>query len=532
MTATTLPLRPYQREALYAIDDEWIKGVRRTAVVLPTGMGKTVIFADLARQTVLDGGRVLVLVHRDELVRQAVDKLHSVYPTCTPGVVKASRNEWDWPIVVASVQTLSRQSRLDQVPRDQYSLVIVDECHHAAAVSYRRVLDRFDRARAVGFTATMHREDNRGLGDVWESIAYTRGVLYGIEQGYLTDVRGQVVTLDGLNLAMVARSRGDYQDGDLGEAMSASEAGKIIADAYQEYAPGRQGIMFTPTVATAREWAGDLVAKGIPAETITGDTSIEDRQLIYKRFRERETQVLSSCMVLTEGFDMPQAEVAVVARPTQSPGLYVQMVGRVLRPWPGKSEALVLDVVGVTEYHRLATLTELVKSTVREVRPGETLRQAADREAGERVSGVVIRPDGDLTAKEVDLFHRSRSAWLQTKKGLWFIPAGEWVYFLWPESSGLVTVGRTLSKGKHTPEKLHDGVTLEYGMAWAEEDSRQVGGGLSMRTASWRRGKPSESQVDLCARMGIEIPEGARRGAVSDLISIAFTSRLLDKYLR
>ena len=349
-----LALRPYQTEAIAALEDGWAAGLQRVAVVLPTGLGKTVVFAHLIHQALAAGHRPLVLVHREELADQAADKIRSVAPDVSVGIVKAERDELDRDVIVASVQTLSRPNRRGRylgATAGRRRLIVVDECHHAAARTWIQLLEALGGftpggAKVAGFTATMTREDSRKLGDIWERVVYERDILFGIGNGFLTDVRGKAVTVDGFDLGTVARSRGDYQDGALGEALEASGAGEVIAKAYTEHAADRAGVLFTPTVATAYSFAEDLNAAGIVTETITGTTSSEDRKLIYKRYRTGDVQVLSNCMVLTEGWDAPWCSTAVIARPTSSAGLYVQMVGRVLRPYPGKTDALVLDVVG------------------------------------------------------------------------------------------------------------------------------------------------------------------------------------------
>lgn len=551
-----LRLRGYQQEALAAVDDELTR-VNRTAVVLPTGLGKTVVFAELIRRATERGQRALVLVHREELAEQAKAKVHSAAPHLSVGIVKAERNEVDADVIVASVQTLASVKRREQVTG--IGIVIVDECHHAVARTWMEVLthfgcfgctcpdigddnwktahddgcpDRNDRPTpCVGFTATLTRTDGKGLGDVWESVAYEKDILYGIDNGYLAEPRGKAVTVDGLDLATVAKSRGDYQEGQLGEAMEAAGAGEVIARAYREHAGGRQGVLFAPTVATADSFADSLRAAGIVTELITGETSREDRDLIFKRYAAGEIQVLSNVMVLTEGWDMPQCSVAVIARPTQSPGLYTQMVGRVLRPFPGKVDALVLDVVGVAGQHKLQSLTQLVKT---EVRDGESLSEARERIAKEikAAGGSVARGiGGAVAARDVELFANSHSVWLQTYGGTWFIPVRGGIVFLWPESTpGLYTVGVKDERGKG--ERVIEGVTLEYGMAHGEQLAEERDPMVATKGRSWRRTKPSAAQMDLAIRLQLADPAAVaemRKGELSDLISVHMASRQLGQ---
>jgi superfamily II DNA or RNA helicase len=562
----TLTLRSYQRDAIDAVHRD-LQEHTRVAVVLPTGGGKTVVFSHLIRETLErnPGGRVLVLVHRDELAAQAAHKLTSIAPGISVGIVKAEQNEVDADVIVGSVQTLAREARREQIRNVQ--LVVCDEAHHAVARSWTEVLTHFGcyeprdtgalltvpeymPTPCVGFTATMYRDDGKGLGNVWEKVSYERDIEWAIEAGYLTDVRGQAVTVEGFDLAQIARSRGDYQEGKLGDALISVGAGEVVAQAYLEHAsfPAdyrcndtcvtdshvRKGVLFAPTVASAYHFSNAFELAGIPSAVIEGTMSREDRALIYKRYDEGEIRVLHNCMVLTEGWDSPSTEVAVVARPTQNPGLYTQMVGRVLRPFPGKAEALVLDVVGIAGRHGLQSLTTLTKIKVLE---GESLTEAQERVAAEQADLTQReRIVGERASREVELFKASHSVWLQTKGGVWFIPvrvngvSGSVV--LYQSDLGHWSVG--LKESRRPGEWLYKGLDFEAAMAWGEQTAAEIDSTVSGKDRAWRRAKPSQAQVDLAAKLHLAPADelaGFRRGALSDLLSIHFASRELDKTL-
>jgi superfamily II DNA or RNA helicase len=558
-----LPLREYQREALAALNAAWSgerrptgKGaVKRPAVVLPTGMGKTVIFSHGIAQAHAAGTRPLVLVHREELAQQAKAKLHDVMPGASIGIVKADRDETDADVIVGSVPTLARASRRERLRN--VGLVIADECHHAAAPSWRRVLEHFGAfedsrgARAAGFTATMDRGDGAHLGDVWQEVVFRRDILDGVRGGFLVNPVGRRVQIADLELDAVRKSRGDWQAGDLGDALTDADAATAIAEAYSEHArydeshpragEVRPGVVFAPTVQTAYDFAEALNAAGIVTEVVEGDTPAEERARIYDRFRTGETRVLSNCMVLTEGWDAPWAEVAVIARPTQSASLYVQMVGRVLRPWPegGKRDALVLDVVGVTGMHSLATLAVLTSSPVDQVKDGESLAEAVARTANRVEAGELFltsngRPDGMLVSAAVDLFAESTSVWLQTIAGRrWFIPTKETIYFLHEDpATATWSVGRVPNKGPANvrAEQLEAGLSMTAAMSWAESYAAEEDPSISGRRSSWRRKPVTQHQTGMLARLGIppEIVTGWRQGQVSDLISMAVATMRLD----
>lgn len=546
MSSTSITLRDYQREAIDAVFAAWSGGMKRPAVVLPTGAGKTVVFSTLvkewrSRHAMLGhhstGTRVIILAHRDELVDQAISKLRAVLPEdVSVGKVEAGDNQVGADVMVCSVQTLASAKRRDNLTAlDKHygsvGLIITDECHHAAAASYLKVYDAFPDALQLGVTATMARGDRVGLGSVWEGVVYSRSILNLISKGHLTDVRTQAVKVTDLDLNAVGMSRGDYRVDDLGTALMEAGTFAAIPRAYLEHAGTRQGIVFTPTVGTAVAAEDELNRAGVRTATVHGDTPREERQWIYDQFRTGGIQVLSNCMVLTEGFDAPWAEVAVIARPTQSAPLYTQMVGRVLRPWPGKTEALVLDLVGASA-NKLRTLIDLEPGAVQALRDGESLAEAVVREAEEGNKKV---PAGsiafELKVREVDSFAASTHAWGRTPKGVMFINCGETRVFLWPSSQpGLwdVCVAKKAAKWERT---RHTGLDLGSAMAWGEAVSEDHAAFSVERSARWRKSPPSQAQLDYADVLGIDTA-GMNRGQVSEAIDGRVTANLLDHHVK
>ena len=543
-----LGLRDYQRDAIDSIDAARSRGIKRPAVVLPTGSGKTVIFSHLVKEHFGTKGMIgtaRIIVHREELIYQTVAKLNAVAPNLRVGVVKADRNEISANVIVASIQTLRKPERAAQLRG--VHLVIVDECHHAAADSYVSVMDLYERifdAKFAGFTATMDRmsagKSGAELGDVWEEIVYTKDVLDMIGLGYLADVRGKAVTIDGLTLSQAKVSKGDFTDVSLADLLMDNDAQNIVADAYSEHcrkADGtyRKGIVFTPTVATAQAFSAAFEARGIPSGVVWGAMPSEDRKLVFKRYAKGEIRVLHNCMIATEGFDQPDAEVAVIARPTKSAALYVQMVGRVLRPAPGKTEALVLDVVGVSEELSLATLADLSSRRVDKVEPGESLTGAAKRLAKKGHPGL----KGYVNHRDVNLFGMSASLWQQTYAGVWFIrnmidngdSKEDRLYFLWPTGSyETFDVGVCSLRGS-SGGFLHRNLDLSTARKWGGEEAGLST--LSRKGASWRKGKtpPSPAQVNFARSLGIEITDEMTKAQVSDAITRHLASRRLDPHL-
>lgn len=522
MSNDILTLRPYQQEALNAVQRDWCNGIRSVAVVLPTGSGKTVIFAHLCKNEVETGGKPLILVHRDELVQQAKKKIQSVAPGLRVGIVKAEQNEVEADVVVASVQSLRRKTRLDQLT--EITSIIIDECHHSSAVSYTTVINNYPDARVVGFTATLQREDNKKLGDIFQKVSYQKDIEFGIMHGYLCDVEGKTVEIPDLDLQSIKRRHGDFAEEELAQALEESEAGKFITNAYLEHCPTRRGVVFAPNVATAHMWAQNLNQAGLITEVIIGTTSLDDRKEIYRRFQTGRTLILVSVGVLTEGWDAPWVEVAVIGRMTQSQGLYVQMAGRVLRPYATKSKALILDVVGASREFPLATIADLSKSKPK-IREGETLGEALEREAREKKLG---RSTDGLKFETIDLFHKSKSVWLKTYSGVWFISTRETTYFLWPESETEWTIGCVPKYKK--PERVKTGLDMTIAMTWAEQLANEEDASVSSRKASWRRKKqsPTEPQARIARGSGLDI-EGKTKAEVSDMLSVHFASKLFPQ---
>lgn len=555
-----IELRDYQREAVEAAERAWDAGLRRPAMVLPTGAGKTVVFAHVVARWLEHERRTgrhrraVVLAHRHELVEQAAAKLSDVAHELRVGVVKAARNETLARAVVASVQTLASPMRRRQLL--DVGLIVVDEAHHATAATYVAILDHFgalggreDGALALGVTATMSRGDDSALGDIWEDVVFERSIAWMISHGWLVRPRGVRVRIAGLDLSRVRRTAGDYREGDLGRALEDALAPEAVASAMVEHVPpgSRPTILFAPTVRTAELFAETLREVGYGVAVVTGAMAAQERAQALQDFRDGRVQVLCNCMVLTEGTDLPMASCAVIARPTRHAGLYVQMVGRVLRLWPGKDDALVLDVVGASSRHGLTANIELFgESSALDAleRVDDGAEQLDDDELTLDAIGDALGADdvddpswinGPITSEEVDLFHGSKSMWLRTRAGVWFLPAGgRYLAILRgaPYGHEGYNVAAVDQYRPGASSWVITGVSdLSYAMAYAEGDVTPTEMVTARRERAWRLRKPSEKQRALAARYGIAL-NGQTSGELSSLITVAHASYRIDPYLR
>lgn len=351
-----MELRPYQVKAIEAIHNEWNEGHKNTLLVLPTGTGKTVVFAKVVENRVKDGGRALILAHRGELLEQASSKLKMASGLDT-ALEKATSSSIGslLPVTVASVQTLSQEKRLTQFPSDYFTTIVVDEAHHCMSDTYQRILKYFENANVLGVTATPDRADHRNLGQFFDSKAYEYSINQAVREGYLCPVKAQMIPLE-LNISNVGISNGDYAVGEVGNALEPYL--EQIAKEMLTYCKGRKTVVFLPLVKTSQKFCELLNSYGMNAVEVNGNS--KDREQILKDFDEGKYDILCNSMLLTEGWDSPGVSCVVVLRPTKVRSLYQQMVGRGMRLAPNKTELLLLDFLWMTERHDLCRPSALI----------------------------------------------------------------------------------------------------------------------------------------------------------------------------
>jgi len=351
-----MQLRPYQQAAKDAVEAEWVKGNKKTLLVLPTGTGKTIVFAKVAEDCVRNGERVLILAHRGELLNQAADKLSkSTGLGCAVEKAEDSCLDSWFRVVVGSVQSLMREKRLNQFNKNYFDSIIVDEAHHCISDGYQKVLGYFDQAKVLGVTATPDRGDMKNLGTYFESLAYEYSLPKAIKDGFLSPIKALTIPLK-LDLTGVGQQAGDFKTSDLGTVLDPYLY--QIADEMVKCCMDRKSVVFLPLVKTSKKFRDILQSKGFRAAEVNGDS--KDRAEVLADFDAGKYNVLCNSMLLTEGWDCPSVDCIVVLRPTKIRSLYSQMVGRGTRILPGKDHLLLLDFLWHTERHELCHPANLI----------------------------------------------------------------------------------------------------------------------------------------------------------------------------
>ena len=341
-------LRQYQEEGVKDIRLSYMQGNRAVLYVLPTGGGKTVIFSHISEQAAIKGNRVCILVHRSELVDQSSESLSKI--GVEHGVITAGKElDLSKTVQVASVFTLVR--RLHLIPADFFGLIVVDEAHHAVAGSWKKTIDHFKKAKVLGVTATPERLDGKGLGNYFQDMIVGQDTAWLTANNYLAPAKVFAPT-NKLDKTTLGKRGGDYK---MEEAEEQMQQGGIMGDAvthYQKHIYPSTAIAFCCTIEHAKAVSKAFTDAGISSTPLTGD-NCKDRKDIIKKLGTGEIKVVTSCQIISEGTDVPTVGGAILLRPTQSLSLYLQQVGRCLRPAKGKQYAIINDHVGNSITHGL-----------------------------------------------------------------------------------------------------------------------------------------------------------------------------------
>jgi superfamily II DNA or RNA helicase len=584
-------LRDYQVQALEAERRHRAETPEenRLAIVLPTGTGKAIIIAERAkrfmdaqacdhgdliegagcwdcRNTGIAGNprRVLIIVDTEELVDQLYATVCLVVGTAWPvGIVKAERDDITADIIVASRQTLERPERRARIA--DVGLVIVDECHvgHTAYVPILRhfgcmpltpylgnraevrgdSLVQLPTIPALGFTATLERSDGAGLGSVWHDVAFTRDTSWAIRKGYLVQPIGYRLEIGGVDYFS---SNPGLQDMQIADGI----APERIVEKWQELAADRQTIVFAPLVRSARRILHTFRDAGIKAEMIHGDMPTGQRRAYIERFRRGDVQVLCNAMVLTKGFDHPNIGCVVVARPTKSRSLFIQMAGRGLRPVPGipveDQNCILITLADATT--DLCSVADLSDRPIDRKADGPLTVMEDQWDIGRDLEETARHWTGKVDVTRFDPIVAARSkVWARTKGGHWFLPISkdrEYVFLLdGPDgNTDIYVLTRLLAEPLRVrADRVQSVPDRELAFSLAEDEATERGGDvgalLADRTRAWRKGKPGDKMLDYARRLGLgdevdrimSATAGGKAGKLSDLIRRVEASCSIDK---
>lgn len=548
-------LRNYQTGSLEKSLERYRAGVNRQLIVMATGLGKAVLFAAL-RSHHQFRKRVMVLVHREELAKQAAEKIHRWNPGLMIGTEMAS--SYAAPMdnfVVASVPTLGRagSQRIGRFHPDEFDCIVSDEAHHSVSPQWKRVLDHFGLLESgnapclsLGLTATPNRADGTGLRQCFDEIVYDMGIDAGIQQGFLVDLRcWRVETKTGLD--KVHTVAGDFNQGELADAVNTPERNMTVVKAWAKHAWDKKTIVFTVDVQHALDLAEAFKGLGVSCAAVWGEDP--ERADKLKRHRTGEIKVLTNCAVLTEGYDDAGIECVVLAKPTKSALLLTQMIGRGTRIPDGfnnmsevgefgKQNCCILDVADTTSKHQICSVPSLLGMPKDLDLKGETYRKAKDRL--ERVAKEFptanladLRDLNKLNAitEQISLFQVKYPVEISTLTELAWRKQGEG-YWL-PVDHGRVTLAQDLRGDWWTR-----GTVAGFGMEIhsqnlagafnaADRAITDMGGNRALyaRDARWREAVPTPKQVELCAKIRMNIPAGATRGMVSAALDAHFAKK-------
>lgn len=515
----SIELRPYQT---MAIDAAIAAPMQRKLIVLSTGLGKTITGLALAKRL---GGRALWLAHTEELITQPERACAMVWPEVTRGIVKAERNEYMRHIVFASIQTAQREERAARLAMQGFQFVVVDEAHHALSTGYRYLLDQLGCFKAggpqlLGLTATPERGDNGALDDIFEGIVFQMGIKSAIDGGYLVPPR-VVERRINVDLDAISTSRGDYGQTQLSKALlQAGIVSEIVAGYEEHMARRRKALIFVVSVEQAQLVAAALRERGYRFAAVSGETPKEERKKILAQLKTGELEGVANCMVLTEGFDEPSVDGVIVARPTQSKPLMIQIVGRGLRLFPNKTDCLVLDMVGVSKRNTLVQAAVLF---------GEKEEEEEKRE--QKPHDMFVDPEAYWLARlqaqvgGVKGAPRSKLHWIPSGEGGWLLPAAEFgtvrlCPVQTPDGDDFWTVDVVgIREGASSRMALSDGVVdMGTAQALSEDYVRRVSRTLTARKAKWREAGATDAQVTFLKRTGIDAT-GLTKGTAADLIT-------------
>jgi len=534
-------LRPYQQEALDAMLKAESSGIAKQLVVLPTGAGKTVLFAHLpiVRK---DSLPMLVLAHRAELLNQAKAKIEFMNPNLSIAIEKAENKAGKVDVVVASVQTLGRgnSNRIEGFDQEYFKTIIIDEAHHAAASSYQKILTYFKSDYVLGVTATPQRSDSVRLVDTFDEIVYYKSIEDLINEGWLCPLIGYRVKTD-TDISDVEITNGDYRQEQLAEAIDNPNRNTCIVNAFLDLAGTKKTVVFAANIAHARNLATSFAAQTrAQVRVVLGETPDEEREQILKDFKSGDVQVIINVGVLTEGFDEPSIEAIILARPTRSTLLYTQIVGRGTRLNEGKPNCMIIDIADATKGKKPVSLPTLLGLPPDFDLQGQSFTEVAKefdklKDFCPGMATQVLNPEDIKNSyKEINLFMPPppNPAVIEYSKFVWAeIGVNHFQLNLSNTDSMQIyndALGRWVAQIKqrsgdkylYTP--IGHAATLRTVFARTDEwirKNKPMSLTLIDGDALWRKDSPTDKQIKLLRRIGVPITSEITKGMASQIIS-------------
>ncbi len=495
-----LKLRDYQLQALEAISDAAVAGIQRQLICLPTGSGKTIVMSALAKQL---NRKTLLLAHREELITQALDKFKLFWPFVKIGICMAERNEIGNQVVIGSVQSCSRPKRLELLKEQGFDLMMIDEAHHASSESYRSIIEALgfgyqSKKLLIGVTATPQRSDNNGLGTTFEKLVFSRSIGTMIKAGYLSPVIGRKI-LTNFSMKGIRSYNGDFSLCDLAETMNSSERNTFIVDKFQEYAKDRKAVAFCVDVQHCKDLAEAFKKAGITAAAVWGDMLADERKKALEDLKYGRIQVVTSCGVLTEGFDEPSIDAVIMARPTKSHSLYIQCVGRGLRLFPGKQNCLVLDFTDRS--NNLESIMTL-SGAIPEAAESKVERSKEEEKEVDKRPKIMVLEEVD---REFDILGTTRFMWIAIGDEEWSLIDDEKNEIVMsPTDSGYIA--RLHRQDGTTQQIVRSPLPIEYCSGVCEDYARRhLKIAFADMKAPWMRGDyhPTQGQQEYLEKYGV-----------------------------
>lgn len=559
--------RPYQVECVDANIEALDQGVYRQVNSLATGAGKTIMIGLLIKRlrerALAEGcspGKVLVIAHRTELVESNAEKIKWVNPELSVQIEQADlKSNADADVISASIATIGRSGsdRIKKFNPEDFMAVVIDEAHHAAGSTYKRVLiehfktdDPNTHIMTSGWSATIRRNDGKGLDDLFDEIVYHKGIQDFIEEGWLTRLRGVRVGTD-TNLNEVTTLAGDFNQGQLENAVNTPARNAVLYNAWKKHSldAGRKStLVFCVDKAHARAVQETFGVNGVSAGLILGDTDRDERKNTLKMFSKREIPVLINVGVMTEGTDVPCIDTILMARPTQSSPLYIQIIGRGLRLFGGKEDCVVIDVVDICQSHSLMTVPVLFGLNQDFDPEGEDIVRVSNRiqEMAEENGGVLsaksMQEAEKIQSEDFDPFSTMQPPEdIQEMSELKWYMTGENKYRadikggdakrgnieVKLDEIGHWEITHNKPNGIETTIRRRNDVDIAFQAAdkyIKEQFPESIA--LMSKQQDWHKNAPSAAQINLLKRIGKWLPEGVpenlTKGTASDAIDKCF----------